>query len=747
MIRVAPDGGSHGSGPDDDPTAADEAHRDEGSRQSSSHVLRALWQARGIAVVGATDRAGALGRLPVEHLVRYGYRGRIVPVNPKGGTVCGLPASPSLTEAAAGGPVDLALVMVPAAAAADVVREAGQAGVGVCVVMSSGFAETGDEGRARQDDLVRVARESGVRLVGPNCIGSVGFADGQVACFSPLFTADDVPIAPGRLGFVTQSGALGYGAVSLALERGLGLSVAVNTGNEADVGTLEVLQALAEDPGTDALIGYVESLVDGERLRRLAGSGTPLALLKAGTSESGSRAAASHTGALATSDRVVDDVLAQLGIARAHDVDELLDIADALVAPRRPAGPRVAVVTTSGGSGILAADALEQHGLVLATLSPATTAALDEIVPAFGSTANPVDVTATVMSDPTLFDRSLDLIAGDDAVDAVVACFCVLTGQQVMGIVASLRRVAERTGKPLLVTRTGADFLAPEASRALRDAGLPAYPTPARAVRALAATWTTRRPRPRPLRHSDIQPPQRLDEPGLKGWLRQAGVAVPPGRIAVDPTDAAEAVREVGGLGVVKAVVPGLLHKTEAGGVALGITPDTAAAAFERMRALGDGTPGSAVLVEQLASPEHAVEVLVGVTPTPLGPVLSLAAGGVLTEVLADVTFRLLPLGEGEAAGMVDSLRSAPLLRGHRGAPRLDEPALVRLLETVAGLAPALPEGSSLDLNPVLVTAEGCLVLDAALATGPAVGGTTTPATTSMTTSATTASATTRKER
>lgn len=694
------------------------------SRASGNLVLRALWDAAAIAVVGATDREGALGRLPVEHLLRYGYGGRIIPVNPKGGTVCGLPAAPTLTVAAADGPIDLALVMVPAAATADVVREAGRVGIGVCVVMSSGFAETGSEGHARQDELVQVARESGVRLVGPNCIGSVGFANGQVACFSPLFTADDVPLTIGQLGFVTQSGALGYGAVSLALERGLGLGVAVNTGNEADVGTLEVLDALTDDPATDALIAYVESLGDGERLRQIADSGTPLALLKAGTSEAGSRAAASHTGALATSDRVVDDVLRQLGIARARDVDELLDIADALVAPRQPAGPRVAVVTTSGGSGILAADAIEQHGLTLATLSERTRTALDEIVPAFGATANPVDVTATVMSDPSLFDRSLELIAGDDGVDAVVACFCVLTGQQVMGIVETLHRVAERTRKPVLVTRTGADFLAPEASAALRQAGLPAYPTPVRAVRALAATWTTRRSRPKPLPQERFEPPQHLDEPGLKSWLREAGVTVPAGRIAVNADDAVDVVREVGGRAVVKAVVPGLLHKTEAGGVALDVTPETAAETFERMRELGRRRRGSAVLVEQMVAPDHALEVLVGVAPTPLGPVLSLAAGGVLTEVLADVTFRLLPLRAGEAASMVDDLRSAPLLRGHRGTPRLDETSLVRLLETVGKLARQLPEGSSLDLNPVLVTTNGCLVLDAALATEPSTIGT-----------------------
>ncbi|HEX6921037.1 MAG TPA: acetate--CoA ligase family protein [Actinomycetes bacterium] len=682
--------------------------------------LAPLWDARSIAVIGATERTGALGRLPVAYLQRYGYRGRILPINPSAESVLGLPAYPSLRLAP--GPVDLALVMVAAERVPDAIDDCAAAGVPVAVVMSSGFAEAGPEGKALQDEVVRRARAGGVRVVGPNCIGSVGFGTGQVASFSPMFGAEDVPVRDGSIGFVTQSGALGYGAVSLALARGLGLGWVVNTGNESDVGAVEVLTELLARPDCTGVIGYVESLADGAALRRLAALGKPVALLKAGSTDAGARAAASHTGALAASDRVVDGVLRQLGIARARDVEDLLDLGDAFEQPRRPAGPRVAVVTTSGGSGILAADAIAEAGLELAALSAETTAVLAEVVPAFGAVANPVDVTATVMSDPALFDRCLDVVADDHAVDAVVACFCVLTGDDVDRIVDSLARAAGRTGKPILVARTGADFLAPKAGAALRAAGIPAYPTPARAVRALAALRRTSqsagpaRPEPPagPDRAAEVPVPG-ASEVEVKALLAGAGLPVARGRLASGAEDAVTAVRELGGRAVLKAVVPGLLHKTEAGGVAVGVTPEDAAAVFDRLAALG----GSVLVEEQV---DGGAEVLVGVAATPLGQVVTLASGGVLTEVVDDAVFRLLPIGAQDARDMLGELRGAAVLRGVRGRPPLDTEALVRLLADLSDLVAGWPDGYELDLNPVAVLPVGVRVLDAAYV-APAAGG------------------------
>ena len=693
---------------------------------SEQPSLRPLWDARGVAVVGASDRAGAVGRLPIQFLQRYGYAGGIYPVRPDGAPVAGLASYPSVVEAARAGEVDAAMVMVAADKVLAAVRDCAAAGVGVVIVCSSGFAETGPAGAQLQEELVQVASELGVRVLGPNCIGTVGTATGQVSSFSPLFSGASTQLVPGGIGFVTQSGALGYGAVSLAFERGLGLGWVVNTGNEADIGATEVMSALAQEDGCTGLLGYAESLGDLDALARVTAAGVPVAMLKAGRSDAGARAAASHTGALATGDKVVDAALRQAGVVRVDDVDELLDVGDVmgLVPLVRGEVRRVAVVTTSGGSGILAADAVEARGLELAALSADTLAELDQIVPAYGSTANPVDVTASVMSNPDLFDRALTTIAGDPGVDAIVACFCVLTGSDVDAVVEALAGVRERTGVPVIAVRTGADHLAPEASATMRAAGLPVYPTPARAVRAVAALGqfldAGSRAESAPGSRAS-EPPADLwahtDESSLKQALARAGLPVPAGRVVADQHDAAAAVEEAGGRAVFKAVVPGLLHKSDAGGVVLDVTLDRAAEVYDRLAALRgpDGSTGQ-VLVEEMV-PEGG-EVLVGSTDTPLGRILTVGVGGVLTEVVADVALRMLPVDREDVEEMVDETRLAMLLGGVRGRPPADRAALVDTVLTLAGLAETLPAGAELDLNPITVLGDGdgVRILDAALA-------------------------------
>lgn len=688
-------------------------------RPAPSSPLAALWSARSVAVVGASDRPGSLGRLPVEFLQRYGYAGRILPVRPDGAPVAGLPSHPSVRECRREqGPVDLAMVMVAAPRVLAAVQDCADAEVPVAVICTSGFAETGEEGAALQTEVVRAAHEGGVRLVGPNCIGSVGVASGQVSSFSPLFSGERTELVPGAVGFVSQSGALGYGAVSLAFERGLGLGWVVNTGNEADVSAVEVMGALTREPGCRGLLAYLETLGDFEGLRAVAVTGTPVAVLKAGRSDAGARAAASHTGALAAGDRVVDAALRQLGIVRVDDVDELLDVGEVMTVQHRPRGRRVAVVTTSGGSGILATDAVEAHGLEMAALSEQTLAVLDEIVPAFGSTANPVDVTAAVMSNASLFDRTLDVIADDPGVDLIVACFCVLTGTDVDDVVASLARVAERSGIPVLAVRTGADHLAPQAGARMRAAGIPCYPTPARAVRAAAAlvqfsTPTASAPSApaaspaAPATHP--VPRAEAGEQEMKALLSAAGLPVPAGRVAASAADAAAAVADVGGRAVFKAVVPGLLHKSDAGGVIVGVTAEEAGPAWEKVASLG-----GEVLVEEMVP--GGVEALVGLAPSPLGMVLTVGVGGVLTEVLHDVALRVLPVGRDDVEAMVDETRLGALLAGVRGAAPADREALVEAVLQVCAVTHAWPQGFELDLNPVtaLAVGNGVRVLDAA---------------------------------
>jgi len=675
--------------------------------------LSLLWSADSIAVVGASGKPGALGRLPIEFLQRYGYPGGILPVNPRGGEILGLPVH--RTVASAPGSVDLALLMVGADKVPAALEDCAEAGVPVVIVGSSGFAEAGERGAAAQAGIAARARDAGIRLLGPNCIGSANFHTGLIASFSPMFAGADTRIVPGRLGFVSQSGALGYGMVSLAFERGLGLGWVVTTGNEADVTALEAMLSLAGEPECTALLGYLESLTDVRRLRALAATGKPVALLKAGRTEAGARAAASHTGALATEDRVVDATLRQLGIVRVSDVDELLDVGDAFSSPRRPVGPRVGVVTTSGGSGILAADEVAARGLVLGQLGYPTREALRGIIPEYGAAENPVDVTASVMRDPTLVERALRVVADDAGVDLLVVCFCVLTGDDAATVVAALGRVAEATGKPVLAARTGADHLAPGAARALRAAGVPTYPTPARAVRAAAALWQVSRTRHRPAPPVAVSPAAGpagaaalFGEVELKRLLADAGVAVPRGTVVTSPQEATEAVHEFGGLAVMKA--QGLLHKTEEGGVVLAVTPELAPETYVQLADL-TGDHAGVLVEEQIPA---GVELLVGIAPSPLGPVLTLGAGGVLTEVLDDVAMRLLPIDEYDVRDMLSEIRVSRLLAGHRGAPSADLTALTALVCRLQDVTAGWPYGFALDLNPVVALPERAVVLDAA---------------------------------
>lgn len=671
--------------------------------------LTALWSADSIAIIGATERAGAMGRLPLDYLQRFGYQGKIFPVNPKGGTILGLEAFTSVTEIPE--KVDLALVMVPATSVAQAVSDCAEAGVGVAVVMSSGFAESGEAGALAQRDLTKIAKASGMRLVGPNCIGSVGGTKKVLATFSPVFGSESTRVEGGSLALVSQSGALGYGTYSLAQERGIPIGIAVTTGNEADVTALEVATELARDTGVSAILLYLEGLESVHALRAIANA-KPTAILKAGRSSAGAAAAASHTGALASEDRVVDAAIKAAGAIRVNDVEHLLDAGAAFASKRLLAGKRVAIVTTSGGSGILAVDALEAEGLELASLDSKTIAALEAVIPAYGNATNPVDVTAAVMSEPGLFEKCLELVAADSNVDAIVACFCVLTGSDVEKIANALVSTRKVRDLPIVVARTGAAALAPQGAALLNAAEIPAFPTPERAVRALAMIHSISQPRkPYQLRAALCAPlatpVDGANEIQLKSALASAGLPIPESLLATNVQEAIDGVDRVGGRAVFKAVVPGLLHKSDAGGVLLDIRTDGAEAAFAQLQKLGGD-----VLVERFVP--KGVEALVGITGSALGRVLTVGVGGVLTEIIADVELRLLPVTAEDVNAMIDQTRLASLFAGARGAEAADREAFVNLVLRLADATSAWPAMSELDINPVTVLPDGAWILDAA---------------------------------
>ncbi|MGH8877519.1 MAG: CoA-binding protein [Stackebrandtia sp.] len=440
---------------------------------TSGSDISALWNARSIAVVGASDKPGSTGGRVLDYLRRGGFAGRVVPVHPSAATVRGLPATVSLTAVE---PVELALLLVPAARVPDALDDCLAAGVRTVIIGASGFAETGDA--ATERELADRAAAAGARLLGPNCIGSANLHTGLVASFSPFFTAG-IP-APSGLAMVSHSGGLGFGIAGLAAERGLAPGRIVTTGNEADIGAGEVLCALAESEDCTGLLAYLESIPDPKWLARLHATGKPAAALYA----------APHSRGNATGSGMEEAarVLPQYGIALAHDVDELLDLACGFGTPP-PAGPRVGVVTTSGGAGHLAVQAIIGSGLILPPPAEATRTALSQLLPDYATIGNPVDVTASAASNESLLTRALSIMLADENLDTVLVCLCVLAGRQAEQVATA---IAEAAGnKPILVSRTGSRELAPGFDARLAAAGVGVYPSPGRAVAALSARRQT----------------------------------------------------------------------------------------------------------------------------------------------------------------------------------------------------------------------------------------------------------------
>ncbi len=699
-----------------------------------AHVLRPA----SVAVIGASGQPGSIGAAIVGNLRRAGYRGRLALVNPHGGTIGGLEVHRSIAEVSA--PVDLAVVAVPAAAVPAVARECGAAGVRALVVVSAGFAEIGPEGAARQAELLQSCRATGMRLVGPNCLGV-------------LNTSPDVALdatfalrAPprGRLALASQSGAFGIAALAEAARRGLGLSSFVSMGNKADLSTNDLLQYWEGDADTDVVLLYLESFGNPRRFgriaRRVAGT-KPIIAVKSGRSAAGARAAASHTGALlAASDAAYDALFRHAGVIRAGTVGEQFDIAALLARQPLPRGDRVAILTNAGGPGIACADACEAAGLRVEPLGERTRERLSRHLPPEASLANPVDMIASAGADD--YRRSLVAVAADPDVDAIVAIFIPALGtgaESVASAVQAAAADARARETPLLAVWMAEDDRS-LAALGGDESGVPAYRTPEEAVRALAqvreyARRRTRSAEPPPalagidadaaaatlalaLAEGDAWlPPERVAD-----LLRSYGIPQARSRTARTVSGIARCAAELEGPFAVKAIAPGLVHKSDVGGVRLGV--HGAAAAGRAARAVAAavraaGAEPTGFLVQEMAP--DGVEMLVGVAGDPdLGPVVGCAAGGRAVELLGDAQMRLAPLTTPDAAEMIRELRTFPLLDGYRGAPPADVAALEDILLRVSALAGDHAEIAELDCNPVLVAAHGATVVDARVRVAPA---------------------------
>jgi acetyl coenzyme A synthetase (ADP forming)-like protein len=683
-----------------------------------------------VAVIGASRRRGSVSGELFHNLLAAGFNGPVYPVNPKASVVQSVLAYKSVLDIP--GPVDLAVLALPAPSVVQAAEECAAKGVRAIVVISAGFAETGPEGAQRQRELLAVCREAGIRLIGPNCLGIVN-TDPQVsmdATFGPV-----VPL-PGRVGFLSQSGALGLAIIDYANALGLGLSSFVSVGNKADISGNDLLSYWEQDDQTDLVLLYLESFGNPRKFARIArrvARTKPVLAVKSGRSAAGARATSSHTGALlAASDITVDALFHQAGVIRTDSLAELFDVASLLANQPIPAGRRVGVVTNAGGPGIMCADACEAGGLEVVQLSAGLQASLAEGLPAEAAVTNPVDMLAS--APPEHYRRTVELVAASGEVDAVIAIFIPPLRTDPAAVARAVRDAAAAAGSvPVLsVVMSASDLPADAEGPGPR---LPRYRFPEDAARALARAVEYGAWRRRPEGQVPELPEARHDEAAAllaaaladgagPHWLGPAevarllacyGVPVAEWRLAGSPDEAAAAAVELGGPVALKVVASRLIHKTEAHAVRLGLTgaDQVRAAAAEMAEVVSAaGHPVEGFLVQRMVG--GGVELLVGVVhDASFGPVLACGAGGTAAELLKDVAVRITPLTDQDAAEMVRSLATFPLLEGYRGAPKADVAALEDLLLRVGALVEAHPEIAEMDCNPVKVLPDGAVVVDA----------------------------------
>jgi len=671
--------------------------------------LRPFFAPKSVAVVGASRRRGSIGGELFRNVLEADFTGAVYPVNRGGEPVAGVRAFASIEEIPE--PVDLAVICLPGAQVLDAARAALEKGVRALCVISSGFAETGAEGMERQERLLELVRAHGARLVGPNCLGIASSGPRLNATFAPR------ALPPGRIGFSSQSGALGLALLEKATERRLGFSAFVSIGNKADVSSNDLLEWWEEDDATDLVLLYLESFGNPRKFGRLArrvARRKPILALKAGTTGAGARAASSHTAALAGSEAAVDALFRQAGVLRARTLEELVDVAALLSSQPLPRGRRVAVLTNAGGLGILCADACEAAGLELPELADETRAALAEHLPAEASVANPVDLLGSATA--ATYTAALPPLLGDPHVDALIALFVppVVAGAE--EVAAAIAETVERAtaDKPVLVVVISAEGM----PSALRAEGSPVaaflYPESAAHALGLAAEraeWL-RRPAGALPALEDVDPEAAravldegwLEPAAVRGLLTTYGIPLVEERLAASADEAVAAATELGFPVVVKTAAAGA-HKTETGGVALDVRDEEQVrSAVERM--------GAPVLVQRYV--RGGAELLAGVVQDPVfGPLVAFGPGGVMAELIGDAGFRIAPLTDVDAEELVLGGKAGRLVRGYRGTPPADAAALVDLVQRLARLAEDLPEVAELDLNPVIALPDGCVAVDA----------------------------------
>jgi acetyl coenzyme A synthetase (ADP forming)-like protein len=687
-------------------------------------MLEMLFDPRSVAVVGASENPEKLGHNVLANVIESGFQGPIYPINPKASEILGLKCYASVLDIP--DPVDLVIIIVPAKFVEGVMEEAGRKGARGVIVITAGFREAGAEGAKLEQSVAAIAKKYGMRLVGPNCLGLIDTSTPVNASF-----ATGMPFK-GTLAFTSQSGALGAAILDYALANNIGFSHFVSLGNKADVDEVDLLKAWAEAPQTNVIIGYIEGLKDGQafiQTARETARKKPIIVVKSGRTASGSKAVSSHTGSLAGSDAAYDAAFKQSGVLRAETVQELFDYSTAFAYQPLLKGNRIALVTNAGGPGVMATDALEREGLVLAPLQPETEAALAEVLPAAANIHNPIDVLGDAPADR--YQVALDIALKDPNVDGVLV---ILTPQNVTDITGTAEvvvRTSERNikegQKPILAcwigqkeTHKGVDILA--ANR------VPVYPFPERAVASLGAmyryyTWLQQPPVE--IKHYDVDKDavaklfatiradgrKTIGDAEAGAILQAYGITTPKSAVKATPEEAVAYCHEIGYPVVMKIASPDILHKSDVGGIIVGVKSDDEvreafATLIERAKAhKPDATIWGAQIQEMVT---NAREIIIGMNRDPqFGPLVMFGLGGIYVEVLKDVTFRVAPMSKLQAEEMVQSIRSYKLLTGVRGQAPSDLEAVVDTIQRVSQLVTDFPEIAEMDINPLLVREQG----------------------------------------
>jgi acetyl coenzyme A synthetase (ADP forming)-like protein len=715
------------------------AAEEERERRAIAASLNPIFYPRSIAVVGASRNAESIGGRLFHNLLSGKFSGPIYPVNPAASYVHSVKAYKTVMDIP--DPVDLAFIVVPAPFVVPAVKECAEKGVQGVVVISAGFSETGPEGAALERQLVETVRDAGMRMVGPNCMGVLNtdprvVVDGQ---FSPFFPP------PGNVAMSSQSGALGIAILDYAIRNKIGISSFVSVGNKGDISGNDLLLYWEGDPNTDVIVLYLESFGNPRRFGRLArriARKKPIIAVKSGRTKAGTRAASSHTGALASVDVAVEALFNQAGVIRTPTLEDLFDVAVLLASQPIPRGRRVGILTNAGGPGILAADALESHGLEVPEFSAALRANLAQGLEAEASTRNPVDMIAS--AGPDEYRHGIETMLASDEIDSLIVSYIPATPGAERAIAEVVRNAAAdyEGDKPLLSVfmsaENPAELLSDERVK------IPTYQFPEAAAVALARVvrhgeWLAK-PEGTVPDFEDVNPDAArevakaalerlggeggwLDQPEVEEILLAFGLHLPASTIATSAREAVEFAKDLKAPVVMKVVSPSALHKSDVGGVVLGVEGDKAIRdSYQQLMSLVDDARG--VMVQEMVT--GGLEVLVGMTEDPaFGPLIVFGMGGVLVELVGDVAFRINPVTDLEAAEMVRSIKSAQLLDGYRSSPAADVDALEQVILRVSALAEAVPEISEMDLNPVKVLApgEGVVLVDARVHVQPVGAG------------------------